>query len=220
MLSINRDAWNEQELALHFIGPILGLVHFTEPYRFNLFDERRIGAIVSSDSGDIELSGEPDGIIATGYREPEIPFFAFTEYKRQLDPNGDPVGQTLAAMLVAQRLNEERQPIYGAYIVGTDWRFMMLEGQYYVISRDYSALSIVRSHEDRRNLMIPSLENQPCSKFHGMAETLSKRVIRFTNSIRLSRRAPSRMMIPKKKRPIKEPLVSHQSFDGALVLYG
>jgi hypothetical protein len=141
LLILNNDAWNEQELALHFIGPMLGLAHFTEPYRFNLFAERQIGAIVSSDQGEIELSGEPDGIIATGYREPEIPMFAFTEYKRQLDPNGDPVGQTLAAMLVGQALNGHRQPLYGAYVIGSDWRFMVLEDHHYTISRDYSALS-------------------------------------------------------------------------------
>lgn len=141
LLILNTNAWNEQELALHFIGPILGLAHFTEPYRFNLFAERRIAAVVSSDEGEVELSGEPDGIIATGYREPEIPMFAFTEYKRQLDPNGDPVGQTLAAMLVAQVLNANQQPIYGAYVIGSDWRFMVLEGKHYTISRDYSALS-------------------------------------------------------------------------------
>src|SRR5438552_2090311 len=106
LLILNSDAWNEQELALHFIGPLLSLVHFTEPYRFNLFAERRISAVIPGSAGEVELSGEPDGIIATGYREPEVPLFAFTEYKRQLDPNGDPAGQTLAAMLVGQALND------------------------------------------------------------------------------------------------------------------
>ncbi|MEZ4707391.1 MAG: hypothetical protein R3A44_09310, partial [Caldilineaceae bacterium] len=141
LLLLNSDAWNEQELALHFIGPVLGLVHFTEPYRFNLFAERRIGAIVSADNDDIELTGEPDGILATGYREPEVPFFALTEYKRQRDPNGEPVGQTLAAMLVSQVLNGHRNPLYGAYVAGSDWSFMVLDDHHYTISRDYSALS-------------------------------------------------------------------------------
>ena len=80
-------------------------------------------------------------MIATGDREPEAPFFAFTAYKRQLDPIGDPAGQTLAAMLVAQVLNQHQQAIYGAYVVGSDWRFMVLEGQHYTISRDYAALT-------------------------------------------------------------------------------
>lgn len=141
LLVLNDHVWNERELTLLFIGPLLGLAHFTEPYRFNLFAERRIAAVVSSDEGEVELSGEPDGMIATGYREPEVPMFAFTEYKRQLDPNGDPAGQTLAAMLVAQALNNNQQPIYGAYVIGSDWRFMVLENKHYTISRDYSALS-------------------------------------------------------------------------------
>lgn len=141
LLLINRDAWNEQELAMNFIGPVLGLGHFSEPYRFNLFAERKISVVISADSGDVELSGEPDGIIATGYREPEIPLFAFTEYKRQLDPEGDPTGQTLAAMLAGQALTHNTHPVYGAYVVGSDWRFMILTGQQYTISRDYSALT-------------------------------------------------------------------------------
>jgi hypothetical protein len=141
LLAINRDAWNEQELSLHFIGPIFALAHFTEPYRFNLFAERKISAIVAGLNGEIELSGEPDGMIATGFREPKIPMFAFTEYKRELDPEGDPAGQTLAAMLVGRTLNQSRAPLYGAYVVGSDWRFMVLSDHQYTISRDYSALS-------------------------------------------------------------------------------
>jgi hypothetical protein len=141
LLLINTPGWNEQELALHFIGPLLSIVQFTEPYRFNLFAERRISAIISGLESEIELSGEPDGMIATGYREPKVPLFAFTEYKRQIDPEGDPAGQTLSAMLVGQALNGDHAPLYGAYVVGSDWRFMVLENKHYTISRDYSALS-------------------------------------------------------------------------------
>lgn len=139
LLLVNSNAWNEQELSLHFIGPVFGLVHFTEPYRFNLFAERKIGAIVPGISGDIQLSGEPDGLIATGYWEPKIPFFAFSEYKRTLDPYGDPAGQALAAMLVAQVLNERPIPLYGCYVVGRQWNFLVLENNHYTISRDFSA---------------------------------------------------------------------------------
>jgi hypothetical protein len=136
-LMLNVEGWNEHELSLRFIGPFLSLVQFTEFYRFNLFAQRHIGVVID----DTELSGEPDTIIATGYREPEIPMFAFTEYKRQIDPQGDPAGQTLAAMLVGQVLNGNHHPVYGCYVVGSDWRFMLLDGKHYLISRDYSALS-------------------------------------------------------------------------------
>lgn len=141
-LLLNRNTWNEQELAMSFIGPVLSLVNFTEPYRFNLFSQRRIKANVPSLQGsDIELGGEPDGLIATGYFDPKVPMFAFTEYKRQLEPDGDPIGQTLAAMLVGQELDMIVKPLYGAYVVGHDWYFLVLEGKNYTISQDFSALT-------------------------------------------------------------------------------
>lgn len=135
------EVWNEDELALNFIGPILGLVNLRELYRFNIFAQRKIGDILPGVNGDIELSGEPDSMVATGYWEPEIPMFAFTEYKRYRDPEGDPAGQNLAAMLVAQNLDTQPQPIYGCYVIGYDWRFMVLEDKTYTISRNFSAIT-------------------------------------------------------------------------------
>jgi hypothetical protein len=152
LLILNSDAWNEQELSLHFIGPILGLARFTEPYRFNLFAVRKIGAILPGQDDEIELSGEPDGLIATGYREPEIPMFAFTEYKRDLDPEGDPAGQTLAAMLVGQKLNATAHPIYGCYVVGREWFFMVLQEKRYAISNGHNALQTAELEEILRIL--------------------------------------------------------------------
>jgi hypothetical protein len=72
------------------------------------------------------LFGKPDEMIASGYREPEAPFFCFQEYKRETDPNGDPIGQLLAAMLVGQALNPPKQPMYGCYVIGCDWYFVTL----------------------------------------------------------------------------------------------
>lgn len=126
--------WNETELAYNFIGPLMGLADFVTK-RFNFFAERPFGGIVEG----IEMAGKPDGIIASGFREPEHPFFCFQEYKKQKDPEGDPAGQALAAMLVAQELNERRHPVYGAYIIGADWCFMALQGKQYAISTAYVA---------------------------------------------------------------------------------
>ncbi len=136
LLQFNVKSWNEQELDMHFIGPVFSMLHFSSK-QFNLFAERPIAGKI----GEWELYGEPDGIIASGRREPEIPFFAFSEYKRQTDPKGEPAAQTLAAMLVGQSLNKANQPMYGCYVIGHDWYFMTLEGVEYGISRDYSALS-------------------------------------------------------------------------------
>lgn len=141
LLRENVEAWNEQELALNFIGPLFSLVNFSEPYRFNLFAERKIGAVIAGLHDDIDLSGEPDGIVATGYWEPQKPFFAFQEYKRLMDPNGDPAGQAVAAMLVGQSMDEQPKPLYGCYVMGNAWRFVLLEKKQYAISQDFSAIT-------------------------------------------------------------------------------
>jgi len=139
MLIGNAEAWNEQELALSCIGPLFSLVNFSELYRFNLFARRKIGAVLTGTYYEIVLDGEPDVIIATGYWKPEIPLFAFSQYKRLIDPSGDPTGQCLAAMLVGQALNEQPEPVYGSYVIGDAWRFLVLEDKTYTISQSYVA---------------------------------------------------------------------------------
>ncbi|MEM7539859.1 MAG: hypothetical protein AAF639_47325 [Chloroflexota bacterium] len=139
-LMINGEAWNEHELSMNFIGPVLSMAQLSELYRFNLFSQREIGTTVASVEEDIELSGKPDGIIATGFWEPEIPMFAFSEYKKDLDSSGDPAGQALAAMLVGQTLNKNGpNPLYGCYVAGYSWSFLVLEGKHYTISRNFSS---------------------------------------------------------------------------------
>ena len=132
-LQNNAAHWNETDLSMHFIGPMFSLVDFTQPYRFNLFAQAMLSGIVD----DTQLMGRVDETIATGFRIPEAPFFAFSEYKRQTDPNGDPAGQALAAMLAGQSLNEDGKAIYGCYVIGGIWRFMVLEGRHYALSHAF-----------------------------------------------------------------------------------
>jgi len=131
----NISAWNEQELSLGFIGPILNVVVFKVPYRLNLFAQRSISKVI----GAYELIGKPDGMLASGFQEPEIPYFSFHEYKKELKSSGDPAGQNLAAMLIGQAYNEDKLPIYGCYVVGRNWFFMVLQGKEYAISKAFSA---------------------------------------------------------------------------------
>jgi len=130
----NVDDWNEQELALHFIGPLFAFVNFSSK-RFNAFAERMLSGIVEG----VEMSGQPDGMIASGRREPEIPYFCFQEYKKEKDAQGDPAAQALAAMLVAQTLNNGNNPIYGCYVRGRNWFFMILQDKTFYISQNYSS---------------------------------------------------------------------------------
>jgi len=126
--------WNEVELENKFISPLMMLVNFDSDY-FAYFLERELSGIV----GDYELHGRVDGMIASGFRQPHQPYFCLSEYKKQCEPEGDPAAQALVAMLVAQELNQRQRPIYGTHIIGREWFFMVLEGQQYCISRDYSA---------------------------------------------------------------------------------
>lgn len=143
LLKENALHWNEQELSLHFIGPMFSIVHFTIVTKMNLFAQRFISAEVPDRNGNpILLSGKPDGMLASGYRGPDVPYFAFQEYKREKDPDGDPGGQCLGAMLVGQTLNgDPSQPMYGCYVVGQNWYFLMLQGKEYAISAAYSAVT-------------------------------------------------------------------------------
>ena len=137
ILDFNVHDWNEYELDSHFIGPVFTLVNFSSK-KYNHYSQRFLKGTVK----DYILSGKPDGIVSAGRREPEVPYFAFQEYKRELDPYGDPAGQTLAAMLVGQSFNEESSiPIYGCYINGSIWKMMVLVGNEYTITNGFNALT-------------------------------------------------------------------------------
>jgi len=122
MLNSRASSWNEFELSEWFIGPVLALIEFDNE-NFTLFACRDISATVK----DCELSGRPDVMIADGIDEPINPYFCFHEYKKQTDPNGNPQTQLLGAMLAAQTLNNNEKPIYGVYIIGFQWRFIVLQ---------------------------------------------------------------------------------------------
>jgi len=142
-LIANVHDWNEEELSQFCIGPLLMLVNFTTR-SFNVFAGRGLEGIVDG----IELGGEPDGMIASGFRRPEKPYFYFQEYmlrfispdaERIEDGEGDAAAKCLAAMLVAQTLNETEQPVYGCYVLGYSWSFMILQGREYAMSNAYLA---------------------------------------------------------------------------------
>lgn len=127
-------AWNEVELENKFISPVMMTANIDDE-QIGYFLERHLSSIV----GDYELSGIVDGMIATGFREPEIPLFCLHEYKRSVDNQGSPDAQVLAAMLVAREKNNNQKPIYGVFVVGLVWNFIILTGNEYFISKTYHA---------------------------------------------------------------------------------
>lgn len=144
------DSWNEAELRDQMISPILSLVDYSPiQYFFNAFAERRIEAIVNK----VVLKGKVDWLVAFGKSSPHIPYFFIHEYKPQTGANSEPKGQLLATMLAAQVLNKKgiklpenfspkitfdaKSPIYGCYIIGKNWSFVVLKDLQFCISPTY-----------------------------------------------------------------------------------
>ncbi len=129
------DDWNEIELENKIISPVI-VASGIDNKKFAYFLERELTTVID----DYDLSGKVDGMIATGFRSPHSPYFCLNEYKRGTDPYGDPRGQALIAMLVAQKINDNQKPIFGSYIIGRNWYFMALVNKEYAISKDYSCV--------------------------------------------------------------------------------
>lgn len=127
--------WNEVELESKFIAPLF-MLSGIESEKVGYFMERSLEA----EREGVFLTGIVDGLIAKGLRRPEIPYFCMQEYKKMEDPRGHADAQALAAMLAAQTLNgKEKNEVYGLFIIGTSWSFMVLEGNKYTISESFGA---------------------------------------------------------------------------------
>jgi hypothetical protein len=127
-------SWNEDELKMFFIGPLIELCRI-ESKDFKPFTQRMLSATIHS----VEVNGRIDFMIAKGQRTAKAPYFCIHEYKQEIDSDGEPLGQLLIAMLAAQTLNEHKFPILGAYIVGRSWFFVVLADNQYAVSRLYDA---------------------------------------------------------------------------------
>ncbi len=125
------SGWNEDELKFHFIAPLVSIVDFSiEAKNIHAFTQRTMTATIN----DIELSGRVDFVVATGKTKPIQPFFFLHEYKKEFAGNSDPRAQLLAEMLAARALNGVDYPMYGCYVVGRMWFFVVLSGSDYAES--------------------------------------------------------------------------------------
>lgn len=131
----NINYWNEFELKVHCITRLIDLVGYEHPPEYRYFLERAISAQVN----DIEISCIPDLVIAAGKGVPRQPYFCLHEYKKQRTET-DPLGQLMLQLLTAQALNENlKQPVYGCYVLGRIWFFVVLVGRQYSVSLAYDA---------------------------------------------------------------------------------
>lgn len=113
-------SYSEEELKIKFIGPLLNKVH----YQFGEvrdWYQRPLRARINQ----AILNGYVDFMVAKGVKEPERPYFFIQEFKKtKIDI--DPEDQLLAEMLVAMALNPSDR-MHGAYIIGQEWRFVILQ---------------------------------------------------------------------------------------------
>jgi hypothetical protein len=126
--------WNSDELLMFSIVPILNTIDLYTPH-FKPFTKRKL--IIKQN--DISASGKVDFMLAKGKVLPKIPYFCLHEYKQENRRDNDPLGQLLIGMVAAKIKNNDNLPIYGCYVSGRNWFFVLLEGDKYCVSNAHNA---------------------------------------------------------------------------------
>ncbi len=133
-VNANITAWNEEDLKMNFIAFVIDLAGLKSNPRYRTYYEKT----VESEVEGYYLKTKTDFMVAKGILDlVKIPYFHFQEYKREKDPNGDPIAQLIEAFLVAQTKNQNGKPMYGCYVVGRLWYFVTMKDKNYDISRAY-----------------------------------------------------------------------------------
>ena len=141
-LAVEVSGHNEEELKMLFIYPLLNIIDWGRKNVYKLFAQRKISASITDRNGVTDiLNGRVEAMVALGIQDPRHPYFFIHEYKplNKSTPS-DPLGQLVAAMIVAQITNNDDKPIYGLYVRGELWQFVVLDGKEYAESESYSAI--------------------------------------------------------------------------------
>jgi hypothetical protein len=129
------DYWNEDELKMQGISPIIDIVDY-RTLDYTIFSQRPLIATIDG----IEIGGRVDFMLAKGQQKPIQPYFFIHEYKQESKRgSSDAKGQLLSELLTAQHSNQGKFPIYGCYVIGRYWFFVVLKGKEYAVSNAYNA---------------------------------------------------------------------------------
>ena len=130
------ENWDEEDLKMSFISFILRMSKYlVKREHYRAFFEKTITATI----GEFVLTTKPDMMLARKVEdELRTPYFCFHEYKKS-KPDRDPRAQLIQDMLIAQTLNPSHKPIYGCYVIGRYWYFVILNQNEYVISHSFDA---------------------------------------------------------------------------------
>jgi hypothetical protein len=129
--------WNEEELKINFIAFVFFLARINVEDKIQVFFERSMSGEVDG----IPIFVKVDAMVATPTiaNRPKMPFFFLQEFKWSLGDDHDPEGQMLAAMVLAQELNQDNKVIYGCWLQGKFWNFTTLIEHNYCTSKTYDA---------------------------------------------------------------------------------
>lgn len=132
---LKADEWNKDELKMQFIAILLEIVDYSSSTLYSAFSQRPLEATIQG----IKVNGIVEYMLAQGKQIPKQPFFFFHEYKQETKRRSDPKGQLLISMLAAQTTNESKFPMYGCYVVGRFWFFVILDGKEYAVTNAFNS---------------------------------------------------------------------------------
>lgn len=118
------ESYNEEELKVKFIAPILNRVKFTDvAHEIRDFYEERI----TYQADQFILTGTTDFLVSKGLEYSKKPYFFLQEFKKSMR-HDDPRPQLLAELISAVELNNFKE-IKGAFVIGENWNFVILDKQ-------------------------------------------------------------------------------------------
>lgn len=136
------ESYNEEDLKINFLAPLLNKVRFKSIEK-NIRHFYELPIIYKTNK--FILHGTADFVVAEGLIESKKPYFFIQEFKRS-EEYGNPRPQLLAELISAVELNKWIT-IKGAYIIGGNWHFVIveklqLETYKYFISQNFDATKL------------------------------------------------------------------------------
>jgi len=147
------EHYNEADLKVYQIIPLLNKINFLLINK----EIRGFYELPSSSTTDkFILNGTVDFAVSEGLVESKKPYFFIQEFKRSED-YGNPRPQLLAELISAVELNDWKF-IKGAYVIGGNWHFVILEKlelhkYQYFISQNFDSTKIEDLKSIYKNLL-------------------------------------------------------------------
>ncbi len=136
------DDYNEEDLKIYLISPLLNRINF-------ILKNQEVRGFyelpMRYSTEKFILNGTVDFVISKGLFQSKKPYFFIQEFKRS-EEYGNPRPQLLAELISAIELNHWNH-IKGAYVIGGNWHFVILEKlktakYHYFISENFDATKI------------------------------------------------------------------------------